>query len=87
MEVRFERLADCDKSYMIIEGEWGNIKAFPYQGRVTPKSLLRTWISWSARFPKTHWMFLPDRPTAENVTFRILLNYWRKYVDTGMRKL
>jgi ERCC4-type nuclease len=36
------------------------------------KNAFRTYISWCMKYPRVHWVFMPNRRAAEICTFRIL---------------
>jgi hypothetical protein len=71
---------ELDYGAVVVEAEWGRVLVAPPRfSHYPPKSLFRTVVAWSQRFPLVHWWFLPDRDAAEQATFRILERYWKDH--------
>lgn len=64
---------------VIVEAEWSTILNHPPDfSNVVPKTLFRSVIAWQTRYPKVHWVFMPNRQLAEQATFRILERWWKE---------
>lgn len=83
---RFERklaILNGDPAYhhvvVVVEAEWSTILNHPPDfSNAAPKSLFRTVIAWQTRYPKVHWLMMPNRERAEQATFRILERWWKE---------
>jgi DNA excision repair protein ERCC-4 len=83
-EREFERLNEMRHPYLLIEADWpvildppDNITAFT---KLPPKTISRTAISWSQKYPRVQWWPCGTREIAEAMTFRILERYMRDHV-------
>lgn len=64
---------------IVVEAEWSTILFNPPDfSNASPKNLFRTVIAWQARYPRIHWLMLPNRRLAEQATFRILEKFWKE---------
>lgn len=83
---RFERklsILNASPTYhhvvIVVEAEWSTILNHPPDfSNAAPKSLFRTVIAWQIRYPKVHWLMMPNRERAEQATFRILERWWKE---------
>jgi ERCC4-type nuclease len=71
-----DRLRKMSSEFMaaavVVECEWADmILNPPAFSQFNPKALARTLDSWMIRF-RVHWLFMPDRSTAEAKTYRLL---------------
>jgi hypothetical protein len=62
---------------VVIEAGWEAIVEPLPRSRLSPKSVYRSILAYSMRFPNVHWFVAPDRRFAEVTTFR-LLERWAK---------
>lgn len=63
---------------VIIESSWDRIINHPpRRSRLNPKTVFRTWLSWSQRYG-VPWYALEDRRLAEVTTFRWLQCWWNR---------
>jgi hypothetical protein len=85
---RFERELDRLNQMMfaavVIEAGWEAIwlgpqrsERTPEQARATGKTVYRSIIAYSIRYPKVHWFPMPDRQAAERMTFRLMQRFWQ----------
>lgn len=76
-QAEFERMAKMKHSALVVECSVSEVLFQPPRmSRMDPKTIMRSWISWSIRYP-TKWFFMPSRSAAEVTCFRILERYWR----------
>lgn len=77
-EGRLRRMQEeLDFGAVVIEAEWSTILRAPAKySHYPPKSLFRTVVAWMQRYPRVHWMTMPDRWAAEQCTFQLLRRYW-----------
>ncbi len=62
---------------VIVESGWDELIGDPpHYSRLHPKALARTIFAWMVRFPRVQWVMMPNRPMAENATFRLLERFW-----------
>lgn len=74
---RLERMSELAYSAVVIESEWSDILTNPpIYTKYKPKSLSRTIIAFSIRYPSVQWWFMPGRQAAEGITFRLLQRYY-----------
>ena len=89
---RFERELDRLNQMMfaavIVEAGWEAIWAGPQrpgrtaeQSRIVGKTMYRSIIAYSIRYPRVHWFPMPDRQSAERTTFRLLQRFWKDMKD------
>ncbi len=71
-EAEHERLSKLKFAAVVVEASWDEIvHRPPERSRLSPKSVLRTAISWSSRY-RVPWWCVEGRRAAEVVTFRLL---------------
>jgi ERCC4-type nuclease len=84
---RFERellrLSDMDFAAVVIEGGWQDLIDGPSKpdkselhSEVIGKTVYRSILAWSQRFPRIHWFPMPSRSQAEDTAFRLLERWW-----------
>lgn len=77
-EAELTRLQTLTFSAVVIEAELSTaLNSPPPRSRLSPFSVLQTWLSWSIRYPRTHWFWCPGRLGAEAVTAWLLERFWR----------
>lgn len=77
-ERELERLAAMDFAAVVIEATWPEIVADPPpHTELPPKTVFRSILAWSVRYPRVHWFPAGPRRLAEVTTFR-LLERWLK---------
>ena len=65
-------------SCVIIEANWDQIINHPpWRSRLLPKTVFRTFLSWSQKFA-VPWIAVEDRRLAEVTTFRFLECWWNR---------
>jgi DNA excision repair protein ERCC-4 len=79
---RFERemvrLNELEWSAVIVESGWTEILATdPQRPGLSKRSIYRTILSWSIRYPTVHWFTSRDRSHAEAQCFH-LLRFWHE---------
>lgn len=80
-EREFERMAEMQWSAVVVEADWQSILDDPPErSGVSPESVEGTILSWSHRFPKTHWFLCQHRRHAEHAALRLLMNFHRRYI-------
>jgi hypothetical protein len=62
-------VVECNSSDLFIPGSFKH-------SLLNPKTIYRTYLSWSQRYPIVHWFFCQDRDFAEQTTYRILEKFW-----------
>lgn len=63
---------------VVIEASWSQILNHPPQpSRLNPKTVFRTWLSWSVRY-RVQWMAVDGRRLGEVTTFRLLEKFWNE---------
>lgn len=67
----------CMFAAVVIEADFVEIAGGCERSQLSPKSVLRTIISWSIRYPRVHWFPCPSRRDAERLTFRLLEKFWQ----------
>lgn len=73
-----ERLAIYPTAGIVVEADWNQILTEPPpHSRLPPKTVYRSIIAWSQRYPRVHWWMMGSRRLAEVTTFRILERFWR----------
>lgn len=72
-----ERLNSLRWAAVVVESDWAEVLAPQERSRLLPKSVYRSILAWSQRFPGAHWFLLPGRRLAEITTFRLLERWWR----------
>jgi ERCC4-type nuclease len=81
-ERELERLNQMTFAAVVIEASWHDLMyaAPPNTKGMAPKSLVRSIIAWSVRFPRVHWLPMGNRKLAEAMTFRLLHRFWLEHV-------
>lgn len=78
-EAELKRLAELEFSAVVVEAELSTaLTSPPPFTRLSPFSVMQSALSWSIKYPKTHWWFCPGRDGAEAVTAWLLERFWRK---------
>ncbi len=77
-EREIERLDRMTFALIVVEEDWRSIlERPPERSRLKPKTVFRSIIAWSQRFPRVHWMPCTNRRLAEVLTFRHLERFWK----------
>ncbi|MBR9800277.1 hypothetical protein GYB59_00625 [bacterium] len=72
-----ERLSQYDYAAVVIEADWNHlINLPPTSSQISPKTAVRTVLSWSIRYGVHFWPCM-NRRHAELTTFRLLERYWK----------
>lgn len=67
---------------VVVEGDWNKILLDPpASSQMAPKTIGRTILSWSIRYPRVHWFTCSDRRHAELTTFQLLRQFWKQTQD------
>ncbi|MDY3555319.1 hypothetical protein R5W24_004461 [Gemmata sp. JC717] len=75
-ERELERLAKLDFAAVVIEATWPEVCAEPPpHTKLPPKTVFRSIVAWTVRYPRIHWIPAGDRRLAEVTTFRLLERY------------
>jgi len=93
---RFERelvrLNRMDFAAVVIEAGWEALIAGPQRidkselhSQVIGKTVYRSMLAWSQRFPRVHWFPMPSRQLAEHTCFRLLERWWKDEADRVKR--
>jgi len=53
---------------------------------LNPKTVYRTALSWSLRYPAVHWFFCADRDFAEQTTYRLLEKFFEQAIDPNNKR-
>jgi hypothetical protein len=82
---RFEReltrLAEMEFAAVVIEGTWEDICTDPPpHTQLPPKTVFRSILAWSVRYPRVHWIPAGPRRLAEVTTFRLLEKWVQEHV-------
>lgn len=73
---RLERMGELSYSAVVVEAEISELLSNPpHFSKLKPKSLIRTIMAWSIRYP-TRWWFLPNRDAGQGITYRLLERFW-----------
>jgi ERCC4-type nuclease len=82
-EARLRKMCcDYSMSAVVVEAEWSSIMLDPPGfSRFHPKALARTIFAWMVRWPRVHWVMMPDRATAETATYRLMERFWWAYTE------
>lgn len=78
---RFERemgrMSKMESSYIVIESNWEEVMRYcSLYTMCNPVSIDNSIIAFMNRF-KTHWVFRPDRYTAQKTVLKIFDRFWR----------
>ncbi len=77
-ERELERLAAMEFAAVVIEATWQEVCAEPPpHTQLPPKTVFRSILAWSVRYPRVHWFPCGPRRLTEVTTFR-LLERWLK---------
>ena len=77
-----EKLREYDAAYIVIECEASEIaKGSQWAPGISVRSIFRTWMSWTLKYPRVHWSCWPGREMAENVTYQLLRMWWRQRIE------
>ncbi len=83
-ERELERLNKLDWAAVVIEATWPEVCAEPPpHTRLPPKTVFRSILAWSVRYPRVHWFPCGQRRLAEVTTFRLLERYVREKLAAG----
>lgn len=85
---RFERelvrLNELDFAAVVIEASFPEICSEPPpHTKLPPKTVFRSILAWSVRYPRVHWFPCGDRRLAEVTTFRLLERYVKEKVPNA----
>ena len=75
-EREFERLAEIDRSYVIIECSMPNFMNAPSFTKMNPHAAINSLISWMVKY-KVGVIWAGDRRHGQALTYRILEKFWR----------
>jgi ERCC4-type nuclease len=65
-----DRLREYDAAWIVVEAELSELwRPIPWAPKFSPKTILRSWMFFSLRYPKVHWCAVPGRAVAENLTY------------------
>lgn len=80
MEERIILMSDSyEYSCVVIEADAQDIyKNPPPHTKVVPKTVYRTVLAWSLRYPNVHWHFCGNREFAEQTTYRLLSMFYEE---------
>jgi ERCC4-type nuclease len=80
-----ERLATYAAAHVVMEASWEQILTAPPRfSALNPKTIHRSVIAWTHRYPTVHWWPMGGRTPAESrrlaeiTTFRILERFWKE---------
>jgi ERCC4-type nuclease len=77
-EAELERLNEMTFAAVVVESSWHQIACEPPErSRLNPKTVMRSILAWSQRFPRVHWFPMGSRAMAEATTYRLLERYYR----------
>lgn len=73
------RLNLLEWACVVVEAEWSRILYDPPTfSQLRPKTISRSVIAWQQRFPRVHWLFVPDRRHGEAFTFQVLRRFLKE---------
>jgi DNA excision repair protein ERCC-4 len=75
-ERELERMQSMDFAAVVIEADWNRFLQPPAFSKGKPKSIFQSVLAWQQRFPKTHWLLMPNRRAAEHTAFWMLSRFW-----------
>jgi ERCC4-type nuclease len=82
---RLERMSDLAFALVVVEADYLDlIRNPPAFSKLRPRSLSRTLIAWSIRYP-VRWQFIGGRAAAEQLTFRYLERFYLDHRQTGIQ--
>ena len=76
-EEQIRRLNEMQHAYVIVEAGYESILQGCSSSQLTPKTIMRTRISWEMKYPRVHWWMCPSVQFAEAQCFRIFECFWR----------
>lgn len=83
-ERELERLAGYDFAAVVIEATWPEVCSDPPpHTQLPPKTVFRSVLAWSVRYPRVHWFPCGVRRLAEVTTFRLLERFVREDLEKG----
>jgi ERCC4-type nuclease len=83
-EGRLARMAELSHSAVVVEADYLDLMSQPPRySKLHPRSLSRTLIAWSIRYP-VRWWFVGGRDAGEAITFRVLERFWLDNRDLGV---
>ena len=83
-ERELQRLNTLEFAAVVIEATWPEVCAEPPpHTRLPPKTVFRSILAWSVRYPRVHWFPCGERRLAEVTTFRLLERYVREKLAAG----
>jgi DNA excision repair protein ERCC-4 len=87
---RFERelvrLAEMEFAAVVIEATWPELCSDPPpHTQLPPKTVFRSIVAWSVRYPRVHWFPAGPRRLAEITTFRLLERFLKE--DTTKKEV
>lgn len=78
-ERELERLKDYDFAAVVVEASLLEIATRPPEySEVNPKTVYRSILAWSVRYPRIHWFTCDNRELAEITTFRLLERFLKE---------
>lgn len=78
-ERELQRLADFDFAAVVVEASWEEVSTSPPQfSQLKPKTVFRSILAWSVRYPRVHWFAAGPRRLAEVTAFRLLERWLRE---------
>ncbi|HEY1189545.1 MAG TPA: ERCC4 domain-containing protein [Gemmata sp.] len=81
-ERELERLAAMRWAAVVIEADLAEIITQPPpHSQLDPKTVFRSILAWSVRYPNVHWLPCGDRRLAEVTTFRLLERFVKEYTS------
>jgi hypothetical protein len=79
-ECEIARLNMLAFSAVVIEGNWKSIVLDPPpESQLFVKTVSRTILSWSIRYPRVHWFTCEGRRHAELTTFNLLRQFYKQF--------
>jgi ERCC4-type nuclease len=83
---RFERELERLKGYaftaVVIEASWNEIlNDPPFRTNLSPKTVFRSVLAYSVRYPRIHWFTADSRRLAEAITLRLLERFLKERLD------
>lgn len=78
-ERELERLAVMEWAAVVVEATWPEVCTEPPpHTKLAPKTVMRSILAWSVRYPKVHWIPAGPRRLAEVTTFRLLERFLKE---------
>ncbi|MCP4507986.1 MAG: hypothetical protein GY826_16580, partial [Fuerstiella sp.] len=66
----------CSYAAIVCEAQWSDILHDTHEHGPRAKSVSRTFLSWSIKYPRVHWIMCAGREHAEIVTYQLLKKFW-----------